>query len=384
MQTIMDLYERATDRWRAVPTIVVDAGIAFLCWLILIFQVALDGKLEWWVWLLAAGNALPLLWRRRFPFAVTGICGIGTTWLAIMALSGHIPAPQLVATYTFAALSPLPKRLIAVLATAGGITASIVIPDDDALNLLIVGITFAVAYAMGTSARARGDRIAMLEERARRLAEQQDAAATRERERIAREMHDILAHSISLVVIQAEAGPVAVRHDPERAEEAFDAISQTARAALTQLRRVLGVLRPGESDRRPQPGLDELAELVDGVRRNGLTVNLIEDGDRPPVPADLAATVYRLIQESLTNTVKHAQATTVQVRLTWRADALDVEVCDDGRGPAAADRNGTGSGHGLIGMRERVASVNGRLVVGPGPAGMGFCVAAHVPLEASA
>jgi signal transduction histidine kinase len=265
-----------------------------------------------------------------------------------------------------------------VLGTVIGVTASITVPGDKLLNLAPNALMFLVAYTLGTSARARRARIEMLEERARRHAEEQEAAAARERQRIAREMHDILAHSMSLVVVQAEAGPVAVHSDPDKAEEVFDTISATAREALAQLRRTLRVLRADEPDRQPQPGLDGLAPLVDGVRRAGLAASLEEHGERRPVPADLAATAYRIVQESLTNTVKHAAARQVSVRLEWLGGALKVEVRDDGRGPAGSRGPG---GRGLLGMRERVSAAGGELTCGPGPDGVGFRVAASLPLE---
>jgi signal transduction histidine kinase len=366
------------DRARRLPPFAVDVVIATVCWVNVVIQALIDGHLTWQVGLLATANALPLLWRRRYPVSVTAISGLSTTWLAIVGSAGDLPAAQLVATYTFAALCPPAGRLIGVAGTIVGITLSIMIPKDDVLNLGVVGIAFAVAYALGTAARARRDRIAMLEERTRRLAGEQDAAATRERERIAREMHDILAHSMSMVVIQAEAGPVAVRTDPDKAEEVFDTISATAREALQQLRRALGVLRSEEAARRPQPGLDALAELVAGVRRTGLAVTLEEDGEARAVPPDVAAAAYRIVQESLTNAVKHAAASSVRVRLGWRNGALRLEVCDDGRGPAGTVGPG---GHGLIGMRERVTAAGGELSVGPGPDGIGYRVAASLPLE---
>jgi signal transduction histidine kinase len=191
-------------------------------------------------------------------------------------------------------------------------------------------------------------------------------------------MHDILAHSMSLVVVQAEAGPVAFRSDPDKAEEVFDTISATAREALAQLRRTLSVLRTDEPDRRPQPGLDGLAQLVEGVRRAGLAASLEEHGERRAVPADLASTAYRIVQESLTNTIKHAAARHISVRLDWQGGALKVEVRDDGRGPSV-DR-GPG-GRGLLGMRERVSAAGGDLTCGPGPDGVGFRVAASLPLQ---
>ncbi|MFC7485033.1 sensor histidine kinase [Luedemannella flava] len=155
-------------------------------------------------------------------------------------------------------------------------------------------------------------------------------------------MHDILAHSMSLVIVQAEAGPVVVRSDPDRAEVVFDTIAATARDALAQLRRTLGVLRADDERRAPQPGLDELPALVETTRLAGLDVRLDERGEARAVPADLAVTVYRVVQESLTNAVRHARARRVEVLLSWAGGELSVEVIDDGRGRWAR-RAGTGS-----------------------------------------
>lgn len=371
-------YRQRLAKWRrALPPLVVDAAIAIGCYLTIVVMAYAESRAYWWVFALATANVLPLLWRRRFPFTVALITGIFTTWLSLVDAIGQIPAAQLVATYTFAALCPPVLRLIAVIGTVVGVTFSIV-PHDELLAIGPVGIMFTVAYALGTGARARRDRIAMLEERARRLAEEQEVAATLERERIAREVHDILAHSMSLVVVQAEAGPVAVRSDPDKAEEVFDTISATAREALAQLRRALGVLRSPEPTREPQPDLDALPALVERVRRAGLAATLAEDGDPRPVPPDLAATAYRIVQESLTNTVKHAAASQAWVRLDWRDGALRLEIRDDGRGPAAGSTRG---GHGLVGMRERIAAAGGELTCGAGPDGTGFRVAATLPLQ---
>lgn len=372
--------ERLAAWARGLPPVAVDAVIAIVCALYVIFNAAVDERLTWWVPIMAVANALPLLWRRRYPFGVAAVTGVATTVLAFADVLDDVPAAQLVATYTFAALSPLHKRLIAVGVTVVGISVSIIVPDEEALNIGMTGLLFAVAYALGTAARARGDRIAMLEERALRLTREHETAATRERERIAREMHDILAHSMGLVVVQAEAGPIAARHDPARAEQMFDTISATARDALAQLRRVLGVLRAADGgERAPLPGLDALPGLVRRVDDAGLTATLSEDGAPRPVPADIATTAYRIVQESLTNTVKHAAAGRVDVRLTWTDDHLRIEVEDDGGGPGTPSSNG--GGHGLVGMRERVAAVGGTLDTGPGPGGEGFRVTASLRLD---
>jgi signal transduction histidine kinase len=372
-------YRERLAAWRrGVPAAAVDTMLVLACYLTIVIDAVLNDRLDWWVVLLALINTLPLLWRRRYPLLVAAIVGISTSWLDLAYKLIEIPAAALVATYTFAALSPPLKRLIGIVCTVIGVTASIVVPADELINLGPNAIAFVVAYALGTSARARRAQMEMLEERGRRLTEQQEVAATRERERIAREMHDILAHSMSLVVVQAEAGPVAVRTDPDRAEEVFDTISTTAREALTQLRRTLALLRPGEPERQPQPSLEGLQPLVATVRRAGLAANLEEHGEPRPVAADLALTAYRIVQESLTNTVKHARATTVTVQLEWLDSALNLEIRDDGCGP---EDDATPGGRGLVGMRERVSAAGGELTCGPSPDGVGYRVAASLPLQ---
>lgn len=369
---------RFGERLRSLPPLAVDTGIAVVCYAAtVVFPIRLhDGT--WWVYALAALATLPLVWRRRFPMMVAAAVGVGTTWLSLADKIDWIPYGSLVATYTFASLSPPVWRLLAAVVTAAGVSVSLLVPGKSLVAVAIVGIPFVTAYALGTGARARRDRIAMLEERGRRLAEEHAAAAARESERIARDMHDILAHSISLIVVQAEAGPVVVRSEPERAVAAFGAIADTGREALTQLRRTLGLLRSDGADREPQPDLDALPALVARARESGLEASLDEYGDRRPVPAELALAAYRIVQESLTNTLKHADASHVSVRLGWRDTALCVEVSDDGRGPRAA----AGDGHGLIGMRERVSACGGRLTTGERVDGTGFRVFATLPLAA--
>ncbi|MEN3608445.1 sensor histidine kinase [Plantactinospora sp. ZYX-F-223] len=369
-------WDRLTEWGRSTPPLVVDALVAVACYLIIIINAFTKDRAEWWVFVLAGLNAIPLIWRRRYPFWVTLLTGIGTTWLALEHAIGEIPVAQLVATYTFAAICPLSHRAVLLLGTLVGVGISL--PKGELLSFGPAAIAFVVAYAMGTSARARRDRIAMLEERAHRLTEEQHAAAARERERIAREVHDILAHSMSLVVVQAEAGPVVVRSDPGKAEEVFDTISDTAREALVQLRRALGVLRSDGPARAPVPDLDAVRPLVESARRAGLVATLEEYGQRRPVPADLGVTAYRIVQESLTNTLRHARAGAVRVRIDWADAALRLEVSDDGRGPSGDGRPG---GLGLIGMRERVSAVGGALSTGPGLDGTGFRVAATLPLR---
>jgi signal transduction histidine kinase len=267
-------------------------------------------------------------------------------------------------------------RLVVMAATAAGLLLSVLLLlDQGAATLAIATLPFVVAYALGVGVRARRDRITMLEERTRRLAEAAAATAARERERIARDIHDIVAHSVSLMVVQAEAGLVLARDD-DRPAATFTTIADTGREALSQLDRALGVLRGDASTRQPLPGLDELPDVVARARLAGLDAELTESGARRPVPADLEAAVYRVVQESVTNTVKHARARHVGVHLSWTDGALRVEIGDDGDGPAAGPPT---SGRGLVGMRERVDAFGGRLTTGAGPGGVGFRVCAVFP-----
>jgi signal transduction histidine kinase len=371
----------------------VDAVIAVLSYLATValpVKVARDGG--WPLFVLAALASLPLVWRRRQPVVVAALVGAGTLGLAVTGTLGSIPLPygQLVATYTVASLAgPLWRLLVMGCTAAGVLVAVVVLLDQGPATLGIAALPFVVAHALGVGVRARRDRIGMLEERARRLAEAQEATAAREREqlarereRVAREIHDIVAHSVSLMVVQAEAGIVRAAGET-RTTRTFETIAGTGREALTQLDRALGVLRGDGPTRHPEPGLDRVLELLEGARLVGLDAELAESGARRPVPADLAAAVYRLVQEAMTNTVKHAAATRIRVHLDWHASALDVRVCDDGRGPTAAPP-GTGSGRGLIGMRERIHAFGGDVHTGPGADGVGFQVAATLPITTTA
>ncbi len=359
--------------------LVIDAGLAAIVYALSVFP-RLWGSHHLSDWPVVVGlnavTAIPLVWRRRFPIPVTVIVGVGTVSLVAVHELPRLPYAQLLATYTFAALSGPVTRLVGIAGTVVGISVSVVMDTDPVTAAGVSGMTFSMAYALGTGTRARRDRITMLEERAARLAEERAGAAAAERERIARDMHDILVHSVSLIVVQAEAGATVVHDSPDRAQAAFDAISSAGREALAQLRGTLATLR-GPASRAPQPDLDALPALVDGARRAGLDAALEETGSRRAVPADLAVAAYRIVQEALTNTIRHAAARQVRVCLRWLPGAVRIEVTDDGRG--AADPPGAG-GHGLVGMRERAAACGGELTTGPGPGGAGFRVTATLPV----
>ncbi|MFF2010835.1 sensor histidine kinase [Streptomyces sp. NPDC058195] len=344
----------------------------------------------WTAYGLTTLTVVPLVLRRRAPVLVLlTVLTAGALYnVAVDGPGQPLPYTGLVAFYTVAELSSPPKRLGVTVLTAVAVLVSVGLGRQDLRELFFSLFVFAAAYAFGRLTVTRQAYLRAVEDRARQLelthrieAEQ---AVARERSRIAREMHDILSHAVSLMIVQAEAGPVAVRTAPERAEAAFDAISETGRDAMVQLRRMLGLLREPEAapdtPRAPQPGLAALPGLVERVRDSGLAVSYRATGvPRPPGPA-VEATVYRIVQEALTNVVRHAGADTVHVLLDHGTETLALTVTDDGRGPGA--HRGPGPGLGLVGIRERAAAHGGTATTGPGPDRLGFRVRVAIPRTA--
>jgi signal transduction histidine kinase len=380
---VADRFAAVWRRLGAPPPVAVDVAIALVCYLATVaLPVKAASTAGWSLFVLAALASVPLVWRRRYPAAVAAAVGAGTVGLAATGAQNFIPLPygQLVATYTVAALAPPLWRLATTLCTGVGVVVAVVVLLGQGPSTLGTAVLpFVVAYAMGTGVRARRDRIAMLEERAGRLVEEREAAAVRERERIAREIHDIVAHSVSLMVVQAESGAV-LAADRDKAQAAFDTISATGREAVTQLDRALGVLRGDGASRHPLPGMTDVPTLVDQARSAGLDADLVVRGEPSPVPPDLAVAAYRVVQEAVTNTIKHAGARRMGISLDWQPTRLCVDVVDDGRGPGTG---GAVAGRGLVGMRERVRAFGGTLDVGAGEDGVGFRVTATLPLERS-
>jgi signal transduction histidine kinase len=246
-----------------------------------------------------------------------------------------------------------------------------------------------IAWVLGDSMRYRRAYYANLEDRAARLEAERDAqaqiAAAAERARIARELHDVVAHNVSVMVVQADGASYTLDTDPGRAREALGAIASTGRQALAEMRRLLGVLRRDEDatdpGRAPLPGIGQLGELLEQTRAAGLPVTLTVEGVPQPLPDGAALAAYRIVQESLTNTRKHGgPLPTAQVMLRYLEDALVLRITDDGPGPAAS---ADGGGHGLTGMRERVAIYGGWVQAGP-RAGGGFQVTARLPFATAA
>jgi signal transduction histidine kinase len=289
----------------------------------------------------------------------------------------------LVALYTTAAWCD--RRTSAVVATVAvlAVVVALVTPTNtDLSDVAFNGLALITAWILGDSARAHRLYAAELERRAARLEQERAVQARRavaeERARIARELHDVVAHHVSMMVVQAEAGPVVVASDPARAAGAFDSIAGTGRQALVEMRRLLGVLRSdGEAapSLAPQPGLAQVPTLVEQVRRAGLPVELVVEGEPGPLPPGVDLSAYRIVQEALTNTVKHAGSARARVLVRYGEHDLELEVLDDGAASRGAAAPG---GQGLVGMHERAHLFGGELRAGPRPEG-GYAVAARLP-----
>jgi signal transduction histidine kinase len=323
---------------------------------------------------------LPLAWRRRAPLAVA-IVVMGALVFESLAV-GSVPTPDsqlvgwLVAVYSVAAHC---DRVAALAGGAVSLGAGLVwMGLDDFLFPIVV---FGGAWLAGRLVRQRHVYALALEERAAALEREQEAnarvAAAEERTRIARELHDVLSHSVSVMVVQAGAERLALGSGRAASGEALEAIEKTGRQALAEMRRLLGMLRAdGEPPAHaPQPTVAEVEHLVSQVREAGLPVELLIQGEPTSLPPGVAVSAYRIIQEALTNVLKHAGPASARVVVRYATHELELEVADDGRGARGAD----GTGHGLVGMRERVALYGGEFDAGARNGG-GFVVRARLPI----
>jgi signal transduction histidine kinase len=341
----------------------------------------------WWAWPVFVAEALPLVWRRRIPFLVGFLVGVPT---AVHGGSDLLDPPVafagLLALYTAAAhAEPAWKSRVAALFAGTGIAITLLLDGtrSDVLDWTFTVLTFAAAWILGDNARTRRLYARQVEQRAREQDERRAAEAARElaaeRTRLARELHDVVAHHVSMMVVQAEAGGV-VTHDPQLAGRTFDGIASTGRQALVEMRRLLGILRAGAdpaAPTAPQPGLAAVPDLVRQVRAAGLPVDVTVEGEPAHLAPGVDLSAYRIVQEALTNTLRHAGRASATVSIAYRPDAVELEVLDDGTGAPA----GHDGGNGLQGMRERVALFGGRFEAGPRPDG-GFAVRALLPRQA--
>jgi signal transduction histidine kinase len=336
-------------------------------------------------------HTLPLAARRRFPLAVlaTSVAS-GLAFAALDLTPDLLWMTFLVAVYSVATYGSRWVSLAGLMVAELGWAAIQLTPGRfQAPTVLSNALLIAAVWLLGHFVGVRRLYVLQLEERTAELEQAREELARRavveERLRLARELHDVVAHAMSVIAVQSGVGAHVADTQPEEAARALAAIEATSRAALEELRRLLGVLRQADEpqgDLAPVPGLADLEGLLAELAKAGLAVKLRVNGTRPPVPAGVDLSAYRIVQEALTNVVKHAGPAHAQVTIGYRDQDVTVEVTDDGQGAVTAAGDGqAGTGHGLIGMRERVAAFSGDLEVGPRPGG-GFRVAARLPLVA--
>jgi signal transduction histidine kinase len=346
---------------------------------------------EWLLPFVVLLMALPLLLVGRFPFAAP-VAAVLVGVLIALASGGRTVSDSLGAFFLLFLVAWLFGRLEPRSAVAGLLLlfGAVVVVDVTADEVAVSSIVFPMVFIglfWGASSvvHSREARAREAEERARRLGLEQEEVTARavdgERQRIARELHDLIAHSVSQMTVQAGAVRRVLLPEQERERQALEEVEATGREALTEMRRLVGLLRErGEvPEIAPQPSLRRLDVLIGTVREAGLVVDLAIQGRERELPPGIDLSAYRLVQEALTNTLKHAGSAHAWVTLRWRESELELEVADNGR----SDGTPTGSGQELVGMRERVALCGGTLETGPRDGG-GFVVRCHLPLEAAA
>ncbi len=374
-----------------------DTGLAVGLALLAVVDLALSSDASSWGGRgplqvgLALGCTLPLAWRVRYPIATVVVTTAAGGLLVAVAAPHQAPFEvfigSVLAAYSIGAHTAGGRRWLGL-----GLMFGVGLPFMVAAgsNGMATGDALAPiawltgAWAVGAIIRGRRLRTAELELLTAELAQQRDlqaqAAVAVERGRIARELHDVVAHNVSMMVVQAGAADRVLEGDQPDVRRALAAIAGTGRETVDEMRLLLGVVRSDEgAGLSPQPGLGDLDQLVSNVRNAGLHVDLRVEGERSPLSPGVDLSAYRIVQEALTNVLKHAETATVEVTVRYANDAVQVEVCDDGRPRKSTD----GGGNGLIGMRERVAMLGGEFRAGARRDG-GFAVFARLPIAGPA
>jgi signal transduction histidine kinase len=333
-----------------------------------------EGRAGWVGYVLAALAFAPIAVRQRAPLTSTVVMGAAATVSLLLGYPGlsDSGAGMLVGLFTVALLRPLPVALIALVFAMAALGVNFALTIGDVGKLALAGsptVQCLVAFGLGVST-GRWSR------RMERLAEQATRAVADERVRIAHELHDVVAHHMSVISLQAGVAEYVLDSDREVARDALATVGDTSRAALADMRKLLAVLRVDEPDTQPQPGLSELDGLLDRLRATGLPVELAVTGTRRPLPPGPDLCVYRVAQESLTNVLKHAGPATARLDLDYGERIVTLKITDDGRG-AKARATGTPA-RGIVGMTERAELHGGVLTAGPRPEG-GFAVLLRLP-----
>jgi signal transduction histidine kinase len=330
---------------------------------------------------------VPFLFRRLAPFAALAavfVAGASVSFVEDRLVPYSFVSFIAAMTASFL-LGMRPERAQAVAGLALGWAAIAVIvrndPEGAVGDFFFVAVILTATWIAAFALRRKLAQAEAAEERAGRLEREREERAREavadERARIARELHDVVAHGVSVMTVQAGAVRRLLRPEQEREREALEVIEQTGREALAEMRRMVGVMkRPEEGPvLAPQPSLEHVGKLVEQAREAGLRVELTVEGEPVPLPAGVELSAYRIVQEGLTNTLKHAHATSVDVLVRYGREVVELVVSDDGRG----SRNGDGGGHGLVGMRERVAVYGGQIEAGPKDGG-GYELRARLPV----
>jgi signal transduction histidine kinase len=337
--------------------------------------------------------AAPLLARRRLPLAAPALIAIGFLLSALADADAfntlNLPFFCAIVATVFVGAFPDWRNAavggLVLIATVEYVNSRFpsIHTGDYVFILIVFGAAWLVGRALATRAQQAEELELRVREAERARADVALRAAAEERVRIAGELHDVVAHSVSVMVVQASGVRRLLTPEQHREREALLSVEQIGRQALSEMRRMLGVMRSGEqrpaAALAPQPGLEHLDRLIAQVQEAGLPVTLHIEGARPPLSPGIDLSAYRIVQEGLTNALKHAKGAHAEVTVRYAPEGLDLEVADDGPGVP----NGQPTGHGLVGMRERVALYGGTLEAGPRPEG-GFALRAHLPVEVAA
>lgn len=375
-----------------------DAGLALIVFLLEVigifgravnesgdFSLSMLGDIPAATYLLLAASSIALLWRRSSPLIVLAATLTASVLWDVIGLADGPSLAIFVSLYGVGRYVEEDRTsLLAVAAALILVVVDDLLIEDETLSViaLSLGLVFAAWY-LGRRMKGRQEYLALIEERAEYLERERAAEAQRavdeERTRIARELHDLVAHRVSMITVQAGAAQTVAVRDPERAIRAMEAVEEASREALEELRQVLGLLRAhGEAaDRLPVHGLADVPDLVADMRSAGMDVTLYDESSFDHLPARVNLASYRIVQEALTNVLKHAgPGPRAEVRLSNVDQMLSIEVTDRGSGGSTLP----GSGQGLVGMRERAALLGGSFEAGPRPGG-GFRILAHLPIE---